>query len=188
MLALGEKPFHFYITLDHGRQVALNMAKFNRKIERAIAKVKIELAARFNITQEQIELILKRRNQKITSEFGKIIQKKKDELIEQSSKEALTASIDQALAAELQATIGTAMANEFIAAIEQASGEAIDRAISSELASAIDQAIAEAVSAGISAAAAEAGIAAGLAVLAAGGSEQEAWDAACAAAGQESGC
>ena len=41
---------------------------------------------------------------------------------------------------------------------------------------------------GISAAAAEAGIAAALEVLARGGSEQEAWDAACDAAGEERGC
>ena len=57
-----------------------------------------------------------------------------------------------------------------------------------ELASAIDQAIAEAVSEGISEAAAQAGILALLDVLAAGGSEQEAWDAGCAAAGLEKGC
>ena len=57
-----------------------------------------------------------------------------------------------------------------------------------ELASAIDQAIAEAVSDGISEAAAQAGILALLDVLAAGGSEQEAWDAGCAAAGLEKGC
>ena len=57
-----------------------------------------------------------------------------------------------------------------------------------ELASAIDQAIAEAVSEGISEAAAQAGIQALLDVLAAGGSEQEAWDAGCAAAGLEKGC
>ena len=54
-----------------------------------------------------------------------------------------------------------------------------------ELASAIDQAIAEAVADGISAAAAEAGIRAGLAVLAAGGTEQEAIDACSAAAGTQ---
>ena len=57
-----------------------------------------------------------------------------------------------------------------------------------ELASAIDQAIAEAVSEGIPEAAAKAGIKALLDVLAAGGSEQEAWNAGCAAAGLEKGC
>ena len=57
-----------------------------------------------------------------------------------------------------------------------------------ELASAIDQAMAEAVSEGISEAAAQAGILALLDVLAAGGSEQEAWDTGCAAAGLEKGC
>ena len=57
-----------------------------------------------------------------------------------------------------------------------------------ELASAIDQAIAEAVSEGIPEAEAQAGIKALLDVLATGGSEQEAWDAGCAAAGLEKGC
>ena len=52
----------------------------------------------------------------------------------------------------------------------------------------INEAVAEAVSAGISQAAAEAGIRAAIEVLARGGSEQEAYDAGCAAAGQQSGC
>ena len=188
MLVLNEQPFHFYILLEHGRKVALNMSKFQKKIDLAISKVKIRLASRYNITQDQIELILKRRNEKISSELDKTIQEKKDEIIQQASEEALSASINQAVEAELKATIGEALANEFIAAIEQASGEAVDSAISSELASVIDEAIAEAVAEGISAAAAEAGIAAGLAVLAAGGSEADAIAACNAAAGIECGC
>ena len=80
------------------------------------------------------------------------------------------------------------MADEFISAVEKATGEALDEAITAEVASIIDQAISEAVSEGISQAAAEAGWAAALDVLAAGGSEQEAWDAGCAAAGLEQGC
>ena len=59
---------------------------------------------------------------------------------------------------------------------------------SEELASAIDQAIAEAVSEGISEAEAQAGIKTLLVILANGGSVQEAWDAGCAAAGQDPGC
>ena len=188
MLVLDEQPFHYYIILDTGRKVALNVAKFTKKIDSAIAKVKIELAAKFEITPEQIELILKRRKEKINNELDKIVQDKKDEIVQEASEDALVASIDQTLQAELQATIGETMANEFMAQIEQATGQAVDNAISSELASAINEAVAEAVASGISQAAAEAGIAAGLAVLAAGGSEQEAWDAACSAAGQESGC
>jgi|TARA_B100001964_G_scaffold235771_1_gene296439 transcriptional regulator CtsR len=189
ILVLDEQPFHFYIRLDdNNHAVALNMAKFTRKIDLAVARVKIELAAKFKITPEQIELILKRRNEKITGELDRIVQEKKDEIIQQSSEEVIEASINQALAKELEATIGETMADEFIAAIEQASGEAIDSAISSELASAIDQAIAEAVTEGISAAAAAAGIEAGLAVLAAGGSMEEAEAACNAAAGIESGC
>ena len=188
MLVLGEQPFHFYIVLDGGKPAALNMAKFNRKIELAVSKVKIELASRFNITQEQIELILKRKKQKITSELDKAVQEKKDEILQQETQDAidetLQASINQEIAKELEATIGKAMADEFIASIEKATGEAVDEAISTELASVIDEAIAEAVAEGISAAAAAAGIEAALAVLAAGGSEEEAIAAGCAAAGQ----
>ena len=80
------------------------------------------------------------------------------------------------------------MSNEFVTAIEKASGEAIEQALEDELASAIDEAIAEAVTQGISEAAAQAGIKAFLEVLAAGGSEQEAWDAGCKAAGEDPGC
>ncbi len=192
MLVLGEQPFHFYIVLPNGRPAALNMAKFNRKIELAVSKVKIELASRFNITLEQIELILKRKKQKITSELDKVVQEKKDEILKQETQEAidetLQASINQEIAKELEATIGKAMADEFVAAIEKATGEAIDAALSAELAAAIDEAVAEAVSEGISAAAAEAGIQAYLDALAAGKSEQQAYDEGCAAAGQESGC
>ena len=154
MLVLDEQPFHYYILLNNGRKVGLNVAKFTKKIDSAIAKVKIELAAKFKITPEQIELILKRRKEEINSELDKIVQEKKEEVIQEASEDALVASIDQAVQAELQATIGETLANEFMAAIEEASGEAIDSAISSELASAINEAIAEAVSQGISRAAA----------------------------------
>ena len=192
MLVLGEQPFHFYIVLDGGRPAALNMAKFNRKIELAVSKVKIELASRFNITQEQIELILKRKKQKITSELDKAVQEKRDEILKQETQDAidetLRASINQEIAKELEATIGKAMADEFVAAIEKATGEAIDSALSAELAAAIDQAVAEAVSEGISEAAASAGIQAYLDAMASGKSEQQAYDEGCAAAGLESGC
>lgn len=192
MLALGTKPFHFYIKLPHGKQVALNMEKFNKKIDLALAKVKIELAARFNITQKQIEMILNQREKQVTRELDSIVQKEKDKLISKSTEDILRASLDKAvteeLAQALEASVGKAMADEFVAAIEKASGEAIDDAISNELASAIDQAIAEAVQEGISEAAAAAGIQAALDVWARGGSDQEAWDAACDAAGQERGC
>ena len=192
MLVLGEQPFHFYIVLDGGRPAALNVAKFNRKIELAVSKVKIELASRFNITQEQIELILKRKKQKITSELDKAVQEKRDEILKQETQDAidetLRASINQEIAKELEATIGKAMADEFVAAIEKATGEAIDSALSAELAAAIDQAVAEAVSEGISEAAASAGIQAYLDAMASGKSEQQAYDEGCAAAGLESGC
>ena len=66
--------------------------------------------------------------------------------------------------------------------------DAIIEGMEDELIAAVNEAVAEAVAAGISEAAAAAGIKAALAVLAAGGSEQEAWDAGCAAAGEAKGC
>ena len=77
---------------------------------------------------------------------------------------------------------------EFVSAIEQATGEAVEQALEDELAAAIDAAVAEAVEQGISRAAVEAGLAAYLQALASGQSEQQAYDAGCAAAGQDSGC
>ena len=192
MFALDEKPLHYYIVSKNGRQVSLDISKFNRKVDLALVKAKKELTLKFNLTPEQIELILKRKKQKITSELDKTVQEKKDEILQQETQDAidetLQASINQEIAKELEATIGKAMADEFIASIEKATGEAVDEAISTELASVIDEAIAEAVAEGISAAAAAAGIEAALAVLAAGGSEEEAIAAGCAAAGQADDC
>ena len=81
---------------------------------------------------------------------------------------------------QIELSIGQAMAAEYNAII-------ID-GMEDVLAAAVDQAVAEAVNEGISAAAAEAGIRAWLDVLARGGSEQDAWDAGCDAAGLERGC
>ena len=61
LVTFNDEPFHYYIVLNGGRQIALNLKKFTKKIDKAVAEVKIKLAAKYNITIEQIELILKRR-------------------------------------------------------------------------------------------------------------------------------
>ena len=172
ILTYNDEPFHYYIILKGGKPVALNIKKFQKKITKSINEVKIKLAAKYNITLEQIELILNKQKKAKNKEIEKAVGKTKEEYAER----VLRASIDEAI----QESIGDAMAKEF--------QDAIIEGMEDELVAAVNEAVAEAVSAGISEAAAEAGIRAAIEVLAAGGSEQEAWDAGCAAAGQESGC
>ena len=180
MLALGHKPFHYYILLKGGKQAGLNIESFQKKIDRAVEKAKIKLAAKYNITIELINQILKERESKVTGEIEKIIEEKEEEAINEATRGAVEETVSQALQEEIRKSIGDAMAEEFEAAI-------ID-GMEDEFASIINEAVSEAVSAGISQAAVEAGIRAAIEVLARGGSEQEAWDAGCAAAGQQSGC
>ena len=171
LVTFNDEPFHYYIVLNGGKQIALNLKKFTKKIDKAVEKVKIRLAAKYNITIEQIELILKRRKDAKNKELEGIIGKKKDEILE----EALRDSVDKELAKQLEETIGQAMAKEFDAIIIEG--------MEAEFASLIDQAIQEAVSEGISQATAEAAVRAIMEVLGAGGSEAEAMAACRAIAG-----
>lgn len=182
-----DTPFHYYISLHGGRDVALNMEKFDAKIEKAVSKAKVLLAAKHGITVEQINLLLKRKKEKALKKLEAIIGEEKEKFIEKETEKAveatLEASINQELQAELEKTIGQAMSNEFVNAIEEASGQAIEQAIEDEIASAIDSAIAEAVTEGISEATAAAAIQAMLEVWARGGSDEEAMQACRAHAG-----
>ena len=180
VITTNDEAFHYYIVLAGGKTAALNIKKFEKKIAKSVDKVKIKLAAKYNITLEQIELILKKRKDAKNKELEQAIGKKKQEILDAALKDSLQDSLESELAKQLEETIGEAMAKEF--------QEAIIEGMEDELIAAVNEAVAEAVSAGISEAAAEAGIRAFLEVLAAGGSEQEAWDAGCAAAGEEKGC
>ena len=171
LVTFNDEPFHYYIVLNGGKQVALNLKKFTKKIDKAVNKAKIRLAAKYNITLEQIELILKRRKDAKNKELEGIIGKKKDEILEEAFRE----SVDKELAKQLEETIGQAMAKEFDAIIIEG--------MEAEFASLIDQAIQEAVSEGISQATAEAAVRAIMEVLGAGGSEAEAMAACRAIAG-----
>ena len=166
LVTFNDEPFHYYIVLNSGKKIALNLKKFTKKIDKAVAKVKIRLASKYNITLEQIELILKRRKDAKNKELEGIIGKKKDEVLD----EALRDTVNKELARQLEATIGHAMAKEFDAII-------ID-GMETEFASLINQAVQEAVAQGIAAATAEAALRAVLEVFAAGGTEAEAM-AAC---------
>ena len=60
MQVLGYMPFHFYIMLK-GKINFINIDKFNRKIEKAVNKVKEEMAIKFNISIDDIDKILERK-------------------------------------------------------------------------------------------------------------------------------
>ena len=180
ILAQGYIPFHFYIQLPGRAPIALNMGTFNTRINKAVAKAKVRIAAKYNISLETIEAIMKKRENKINKELSKIVEEEKEELLRIASTNAVEDTISSELERQIELSVGQAMAAEY--------SDIIIDGMEDVLASAVDEAVAEAVNQGISAAAAEAGIKAALDVLARGGSEQEAWDAGCAAAGLGSGC
>ena len=180
ILAQGYIPFHFYIKLPGKTSIGLNMESFSARIDKAIAKAKVRIAAKYNISLETIEAILKKQDAKINKELSEIVDEKKEELLELASKKAVEETISSEVDKQVELSIGAAMAKEFDAII-------ID-GMEDVLAQAVNEAVAEAVSEGISEAAAEAGIRAALEVLARGGSEQDAWDAGCDAAGLARGC
>ena len=188
VMAIGNKPFQYYIQLAKKGQkiVALNMAKFDRKIDSAVAKAKTRLAAKYEISVDDINKIMEDRDRKTMQELEDVVQKEEQKILEASLNTAVDEAINEELAEELARTIGEAMAAEFINTIESASGEAIDQAIEDEIASAIDAAIAEAVAAGVDQATFEAALQAVLEVYARGGSDAEAM-AACQATGYD-GC
>ena len=180
ILAQGYIPFHFYIQLPGRAPIALNMDTFNTRINKAIAKAKVRIAAKYNISLETIEAIMKKRENKVNKELSKIVEEEKEELLRKASTSAVEDTISSELERQIELSVGQAMAAEY--------NDIIIDGMEDVLASAVDEAVAEAVNQGISEAAAEAGIRAALDVLARGGSEQEAWDAGCAAAGLGSGC
>ena len=182
--ALGNKPFQYYIKLSKvGGVVGLNMSKFDRKIDKAVAKAKTRLAAKYEISIEEIDQIMKAREQRAINEIEDVVRREEEKVFEASLTDVIEESVNEELAKELHETIGQAMADEFINAIEAETNAAVDAAIQDELASAIDEAIAEAVALGIDEATAAAAIQAMLDVYARGGTDAEAYAAAQAACG-----
>jgi hypothetical protein len=175
MQILGHIPFHFYITIPGKNPISLNMKLFNDKIDKAVAKVKEELAIKYNLTASDIDRIMKKKDNAISKEKEKIIK----ELTEKYAGKEITEAIRE----EIEKTIGEEMANAFISEIERVTGSQIDAAIEQEVAEAINEAIAEAVELGVSEATAAAAIAAMIYVYAMGGSDQDAMDACRSIAG-----
>lgn len=156
-------PFHYYIDMSGRSPIALNMTKFNKKIDKAIRKAKKRIAVEFDVSEEEIDRIIEEQ-----------IGRETEDAINEAVKEEVQSAVESAVAE----TLGTAISDSFISAIEEATGEAIDDAVQAELATAIDEAIAEAVEMGYEEAAIAAGYQAFFDTIAAGGTEAEAIEAA----------
>ena len=166
MQVLGYQPFHYFIMLPGKNPIALNFNLFNKKIDKAVAKVKQELSIKYNLSISDIDKIMEKKENVVSKEQEKIIK----ELTEKYAGKEITDAIRQ----EIEKTIGEEMANALISEIEQATGQAIDDAVEKELAAAINEAVSYAIQQGVSKAAAEAAIAAMIWVYANGGSDEDA--------------
>ena len=177
IMTYNNQPFHYYINLRAKPSSALNIKKFELKITKAVSKAKIKIAAKYNITPELIELILKKRKLAADKKIEEIIleEKQVDKEISDSIDKTLTASLSNEVAKQIEDTIGLEITKEFDSII-------ID-GMEAELASINDEAVEEAVSEGVSQATAEAAIRAIMNVLAEGGTEEEAMNACRAVAG-----
>ena len=183
MQVFGYQPFHYFIAIPGKNYISLNFKLFDKKIEKAVDKVKKEMAIKFDISIEDIDKILERKNNSINNEIENVISKEKQKLIEELTDKYAGQEITETIRQEIEQTIGEEMANALISEIERATGQAIDSALENELASAINEAISFAIQEGGSQAAAEASIAAMLGVYANGGSDEDAMKACRAHAG-----
>jgi len=178
MQVLGYMPFHFYIKIKGGKKtIALNVDNFTDKINRAVQKVKEELAIKYNLTVADIDRIMEKKQNRIDQEIDKVITDEQEKILKELSEKYIGKEIDETIRAEIERTVGEEMADAFIRAIEEASGQAIDDAIEAEIAAYVDAAIAYAIEQGVSQAAAEAAIAAMLWVYAMGGTDEQAMEA-----------
>ena len=172
---LGYMPFHFYIKIPGKKTISLNMRLFNKKIEKAVNKIKEELSLKYDLTTSEIDKIMQKKEN--------IISKEKEKMIKELTEKYAGQEITDAIKEEIEKAIGEEMANAFISEIERITGEQIDSAIEQEVADAINQAISEAVELGISEATATAAIAAMIYVYSMGGSDDDAMEACRSIAG-----
>ena len=202
LLALDDQPFHFYAVKDQ-KKFALNMGKFVKKIDIAIAEVKVELAKKYDLTIEEIDLIIKKRKQNynnqlaaVAKETGKAIEKETAKALGQEVSKAVNIEVakkvDAQLEKELDQAVGKEIATELTKAVEQALDAEIDAAVKEqfekELAIEIDAAIAASIQEGISAATAEAAIRAGIEALVQGASIEQAIAVCKGAGGGDAAC
>ena len=192
LLALDDQPFHFYVVKDKLR-FALNMAKFTKKIDIAISKVKIELAKKYNLTEEEIGLIIKKRKQNydkqlsaITKETGRLIAAETEKSIEQETSKAIDTEVakkvNAELAKELESVIGEESYREIAEAIVAGLDEEMDAAFEEHMTSLVESNLLAAIAEGISVATAEAAMRATLAAIDQGATLEQAL-AVCKSAG-----
>ncbi len=173
----GVKPFHYFIVIPGKKMISLNFKLFDKKIEKAVEKVKKELSLKYNISISDIDKILETRNDAVSRETEKIISEEQEKLIKELTEKYAGKEITEQIRREIEQTIGEEMANAFITEIENATGVAIDDAIEQEMANEINAAIAYAVQLGVSEAAAAAAIEAMIIVYALGGTDEQALEA-----------
>ena len=173
----GVKPFHYFIVIPGKKMISLNFKLFDKKIEKAVKKVKEELSLKYNLSVSDIDKIMETRNDAFAKETEKIISKEQEKIIKDLTEKYAGKEITEQIRQEIERTIGEEMANAFISEIEQVTGQAIDQAVENELAREINAAIAYAVQQGVSEAAAAAAIEAIILVYAMGGTDEEAMEA-----------
>ena len=175
MLAMGRLPFHFYIKLDIAdSSVALNMEKFNRRIELAVNEKKKELSSEFNITLAEIDQVINEND--MLASYGESIPVNNIYDVEDQLKLSLYS--------ELKESIGDEKFNALNSKIGSSLNTRLSDAVNREVRVAIDDSIREAIHSGISTAALEAGLQALLDALASGAS----WAEAMAAGSSACGC
>ena len=173
----GVKPFHYFIVIPGKKIISLNFKLFDKKIDKAVKKVKEELALKYNISISDIDKIMEAKNNALAIETEKVISEEQEKLIKELTEKYAGQEITEQIRREIERTIGEEMANAFITEIENATGLAIDDAIEQEMANEINAAIAYAVQQGVSEAAAAAAIEAMIIVYMLGGSDQDAYEA-----------
>lgn len=175
ILAMGRLPFHFYIKLDTAdNAVALNMEKFNRKIELAVNEVKVDLAEEFGLTVSQIDQVI--RENDMLAAYGEIIPVNNSFSEEDQKKFQLYD--------ELKNSIGENNYKILKSETKSELKDKIDISINQEVRVAIDETIRDAINSGVETAALEAGLAALIDALMSGAS----WADALKAGEQACGC
>ena len=183
MQVLGYQPFHYFIVIPGKNYISLNFKLFDKKIKKAVDKVKKEMALKYDLSIEDIDKIMNKRNKFINNEVENVISKEKQKIIEELTNKYAGQEITNAIRQEIEKTVGEEMSRAVISEIERVTGQAIDSAVERELAAAINEAISYAIQQGVSEAAAKAAIEAMIWVYANGGSDEDAMEACRAHAG-----
>ena len=183
MQVLGYQPFHYFIVIPGKNYISLNFKLFDKKIKKAVDIVKKEMALKYDLSIEDIDKIMNKRNKFINNEVENVISKEKQKIIEELTNKYAGQEITDAIRQEIEKTVGEEMSRAVISEIERVTGQAIDSAVERELAAAINEAISYAIQQGVSEAAAKAAIEAMIWVYANGGSDEDAMEACRAHAG-----